>query len=231
MFKFNHITHRNQFEEYSSDKNTSHSQVAIYNEDDLSHLLFLGPADHDNHIIINKVEQSEPETPVESPLVLDTHDHTSDDESAILSDLEEESDLEIPPSPSRRRGGTMSISGDDFEFPVFLGRQDEPETHPAPLRPALRRCKPDAAQGLEKETSRHVHMATPEHHVSSIEGSMMSWWPAPMEDVEYDWEEERKAQATIPLEQHVSEVQGVLMSWWPAPAEMLQHDWNERFYE
>lgn len=240
MFKIRHFTRETQFEGYSSDKNTSSSQVAIYNEDDLSHLLYLEAADHGSHIIINKVDHSEPETPVEGPLFIDTSGHTSDNESAILSDLEAESDLEIPPSPSRRRWGTvsmsmsMSMSDDDVEFPVFLGRQQEVEPQSSPARPLLQRGGPSSTYKqqdcLKDEPNKHVQVVAPEHHVRSIEGSLMSWWPAPLETMEYDWAGER-TQPTIAPEKHVSKVQGPLMSWWPAPTEMLQYDWNERFYE
>lgn len=232
MFKFNHSTRETQFVDYSTDKNTtSLSQVAIYNEDDLSHLLFLESTDHGAHIIVNKVDRSEPETPVETPL--DTHGHNSDDESAILSDMDDESDLQIPSSPSRRRGGTMPISDDDFEFPVFLGRQQDVEVIPDFVGPALRRVDPvttlEHERAVEKADTQ-MAVVDPEHHVTSVEGSMISWWPAAVDDIEYDWVE-KSSQATIPLEKHVSELEGPMMAWWPASTEMLQHEWNERFYE
>ncbi|KAK9770398.1 hypothetical protein SCAR479_12967 [Seiridium cardinale] len=240
MFKFNQSTRTNQFEDYSSDKSATTPQVAIYNEDDLSHLLFLEPADHGSHIVINKVDRGEPETPLESPWVIDTSCNTSDDESAVLSDCEDESDLEIPPSPSRRRGGTMSISDDDFEFPVFLGRQqddeeEEEEVAPvAPLRPALKRSSP--ASSLEQQTTiqneatKHVQIVEPEHHLVSVEGPLMSWWPLPVENMEYDWVEKSR-QTSVPVAHQIHDVDGPLMSWWPASTEMLQYDWNEKFYE
>ncbi|KAI1859620.1 uncharacterized protein JN550_011928 [Neoarthrinium moseri] len=240
MFKSTQFTRPTQFEEYSSDK-TNSAQVAIYNEDDLSHLLYIERSKattHGDHVIINEVEHDEPETPFESPLDTGIHTPASDDnESAILSDCETESDLEIPPSPSRLRGGTMSISDDDFEFPIFLGRQEEEELPsatpaPAPLRPALRRSNPPAQVLVNTAGSecKHVQIVPPKHHVAAIEGPLMSWWPEPVEGMEYQWVQ-RPSKPTIPMEQHVSHVDGPLMSWWPAPIEMMEYEWNERFYE
>lgn len=248
MFKFNQPAARtSRFEDDSLDKNTSSSQVAIYNEDDLSHLLFLETVGHDSHIMINKVDDHvEAETPpdLESPLVSDHHDLSSDDESAILSDTEEESDVEIPPSPSRRRGGTMSISDDDFEFPIFLGQQqdvekrhEEEETGAANARPILRRGEtvPKSQQHSqelmgETDTTKHVQFVESEYQVASISGPLMSWWPTPIEDMEYDWVD-KASRTGMAIVEHMAEIEGPLMSWWPAPTEMLQYDWNERFYE
>ncbi|KAK6065623.1 hypothetical protein SCUP234_12463 [Seiridium cupressi] len=226
------------FEDYSSDKTATTPPVAIYNEDDLSHLLFLEAADHGSHIVINKVDRGEPETPLESPLVIDSSCNTSDDESAVLSDCEDEGDLEIPPSPSRRRGGTMSISDDDFEFPVFLGRQqdeEEEEVVPvAPLRPALKRSAPASSleqqRTIQNETTKHVQIVEPEHHLVSVEGPLMSWWPLPVENMEYDWVEKSR-QTSVPVAHQTHDIDGPLMSWWPTSTEMLQYDWNEKFYE
>jgi hypothetical protein len=246
MFKFGNTTRADRLETFSPDKNTSSSQVAIYNEDDLSHLLFLETAEHGGHIMINKVEHSEPETPVESPLITDSHGLSSDDDSAILSDCEEESDLEISPSPTRRRGGTMSACDDDFSFPVFLGRQEEADRHEeakvaptTPIRPILRRGGPatmikkqqeQQQHSIMAETNKHVQFVAPQRHVASIEGPLMSWWPAETEGVEYDWVEETSRIGTS-MKQRVAEIEGPLMSWWPASTETLQYEWNERFYE
>ncbi|KAI0170116.1 hypothetical protein BJ166DRAFT_494027 [Pestalotiopsis sp. NC0098] len=252
MFKYNTTAHTIKFEDESLDKSTSSSQVAIFNEDDLSHLLFLDAAGHDDHIMINKVGDhvAEAETPpeLESPLVSDSHGLSSDDdESAILSDYEEESEDEIPPSPSRRRGGTMSVSADDFEFPIFLGQQQEVEkrrqdgeeedtTAASTARPALRRgsalARPraNAERMGETEATRHVQFAEAERQVASIEGPLMSWWPARIEDMEYDWAE-KASRTGMAIVQHVAEIDGPLMSWWPASTDTLQYDWNERFYE
>lgn len=223
--------------DYPTSQNTSSSQVAIYNEDDLSHLLFLEPADHGSHIITgdNKVGCSEAKTLVESPLSADTHGNTLDDESAILTDPDEESDLEIAPSPSRRRGGTLSISDDGFEFPLSLSRQQDVETHVAPVRPAPRRVDPVSTLSQREQhilpgTDTHVQIVEAEHEVSPIEGALMSWWPAPMGDRDYD-QAEKNRQATISWEKHIPELEGPLMAWWPTLAEMSQHEWNERFYE
>ncbi|ETS75267.1 hypothetical protein PFICI_13751 [Pestalotiopsis fici W106-1] len=256
MFKFNQpaaAARTSRFEDDSLDKNTTSCQVAIFNEDDLSHLLFLETAGHDSHIMINKVDDHvEAETPLEleSPLVSDHHDLSSDDESAIISDTEEESDVEIPPSPSRRRGGTMSISDDDFEFPIFLGQQQDVEKRQddekssgtrqdaaANARPILRRGeavpKPRETQERigDTEATKHVQFVDKtEPQVASITGPLMSWWPTPIEDMEYDWVD-KASRTGMAIIEHVAEIEGPLMSWWPAPTDMLQYDWNERFYE
>lgn len=239
MLSFNQAARNNNsssYEGYASDgSSTDSAQVAIYNEDDLSHFLY---ADHtilsssqggSGNIIINAVER---DVPIATP-------HLSDNESAILSDFEGESDYEIPPSPSRRRGGTMSVSDSEFEWPVFLGRQEEPMTPELPVaglalpvaatkQPPMAMVSPNCVCA-QCTASRNGQMV-PHNQVGEIEGPMMSWWPAPIEDMEYDWTDDKREGLVRP-EQHLAEVEGPLMAWWPAPVEMLEYEWTERFYE
>jgi hypothetical protein len=255
MLSFNHTARNNKnnaYEDYPSDDATA--SVATYNEDDLTHLLYVDysktPAGQGNNIIINAVERNESSTstPLETPSwgAHTPATHHGDNESAILSDYEMESDYEILPSASRRRGGTMSVSDMDFEWPVFLGRQEEPQTPEMPslaplaARPKLLR-KVDPAQVVAYPlvkpncvcaactASRNGQMV-PHNQVAEIVGPLMSWWPAPLEGLEYDWAEDRP-QTLVRPEQHLREVDGPLMTWWPAPAEMLEYEWTERFYE
>lgn len=94
-------------------------------------------------------------------------------------------DFEIPPSPvPRRRGGTMCSSDDDFEWPVFLGRQADE------LSPSLRRrsSASSAASMAREKVVAPTNRVPREHHVSSIEGPLMSLWPAAAVD-ELEWSE------------------------------------------
>lgn len=190
------------------------AQVAIYNEDDLSHLLFADSSiepillHHHHH---DHLDGSL--TPLSSaPATSGTHtplfsDH-SDSESAVFEDWEPQHyqgqhqpqaedadrdlDFEIPPSPvPRRRGGTMCSSDDDFEWPVFLGRQADE------LAPSLRR--------------RSSAYSSASHSLAAVEA--------------------REAPADrIPSEQHVASIAGPLMALWPAaPVDVME--WSERFYE
>ncbi|RYP76207.1 hypothetical protein DL769_003678 [Monosporascus sp. CRB-8-3] len=177
-------------------------QVAIYNEDDLSHLLYAEAVEpsstshhhtasihdhyhhHDGHQHHNHDGTL---TPLEAPA---SGSHTpvfSDHESAVLDDWESD-EHEIPPSPSRRRGGTMCSSDDDFEWPVFLGRQSDELDASLLRRPSL--FEPDSSSGPrkagEKMTSKRRNVPE-EHHVSSIGGPLMALWPSAMEFLE--WQE------------------------------------------
>ncbi len=173
------------------------AQVAIYNEDDLSHLLFADsePAHHHHHHHQHHLDGSL--TPLTAPASSGTHtpafsdqheDALSDGESAVLEDWEEAGDagIEIPPSPSpRRRGGTMCSTDDDFEWPVFLGRQADE------LAPSLRRRS--SAASSTGSASGKADAAPPSrvprhHHVESISGPLMALWPASVAD-DMEWSE------------------------------------------
>ncbi|KAK7752177.1 hypothetical protein SLS62_005921 [Diatrype stigma] len=175
---------------------TTVAQVAIYNEDDLSHLLFadstIEPTLHHHHHHHHHYDGSL--TPLSSaPASSGTHtplfsDH-SDSESAVFEDgwesaqhqheaaEDQDLDFEIPPSPvPRRRGGTMCSSDDDFEWPVFLGRQADE------LAPSLRRrssaCSSASHSEQRATTAATAGYVPSEQHASSIEGPLMALWPA-----------------------------------------------------
>ena len=174
-------------------------QVAIYNEDDLSHLLYadaIEPAStshhhmasiHDHYHHHDQHQHHDHDgtlTPLEAPA---SGSHTpvfSDHESAVLEDWEND-ELEIPPSPSRRRGGTMCSSDDDFEWPVFLGRQSDELDASLLRRPSLFELDSSEPHKAEK-TSKRRDVAE-EKHVSSIRGPLMALWPNAMEVLE--WQE------------------------------------------
>ncbi|RYP77413.1 hypothetical protein DL771_001208 [Monosporascus sp. 5C6A] len=171
-------------------------QVAIYNEDDLSHLLYadaVEPASASHHHMASIHDHHQHHnhdgtlTPLEAPA---SGSHTpvfSDHESAVLEDWESDDELEIPPSPSRRRGGTLCSSDDDFEWPVFLGRQSDELDASLLRRPSL--FKLDSSEPphkAEEKTSKRKDVAE-ERHVSSISGPLMALWPSAMEVLE--WQE------------------------------------------
>ncbi|KAK8042826.1 hypothetical protein PG994_013309 [Apiospora phragmitis] len=260
-------TLRSQKYDFTTQKGIS-SLIAVANDDDLLDFLYVDGNHHhadSSKIIINHVIEPLHEddlTPFSNQSTgVHTPSHEDDDEDAVLSDLpsESEEDLEIPPSPptpQRRHRGATSVGEDDFEFPVFVGRQrDEspmpPHQQPSATRPPFQRA--EAAQSVTATiTAKKVQFHEPDvpadHHVVSVEGPVMSWWPAPIDTLEYDWvvknqraaEEELQQQEqeratkkikTVAVESHVADLEGPLMAWWPAPAELLEYDWFERFYE
>ncbi|KAI8957064.1 hypothetical protein F5Y11DRAFT_341000 [Daldinia sp. FL1419] len=200
-------------------------QVAIYNEDDLSHLLYVNHLHHDGHkgrVIVNHVYRDGYTTPLESGTQTP---ESETNETPILSDCESDFDEGVYSSSSSLDPYTRTSPlrfEDGFEFPVFLGRQAEETTH--------------VAEPVVSERAKQVCIATPEErHVSTISGPLMSWWPALEDLMEHEWIEEetveRKTSKETSQRQHVSDIEGSLMSWWPLPVELLEHEWDERFYE
>ncbi|KAI0164161.1 hypothetical protein GGR57DRAFT_452596 [Xylariaceae sp. FL1272] len=230
-------------------------EVAIYNEDDLSHLLFVDHHHHHHHHDGN----------MKAPAHFAGHD--AEPHMMFWSDSEScsEYDTQSPPTPltpvfeepsldayrAKGRRNALSVAFEDgFEFPVFLGRQAEewPTTrqmhcaHPAlspPLTPPV--------------TTAPVQMPTVAP-VDDISGSMMSWWPTPLEFDDNTWpsetaEWERGQSHQQGLQQgmcnmqqgtevrrdydvkHVDDIEGSMMTWWPSNVDMMEHEWNERFYE
>ncbi|KAK6827671.1 hypothetical protein PG995_010389 [Apiospora arundinis] len=258
-------TLRTQQDDYTTQKGIS-SLVAVANDDDLLDFLYVDGNHHhaeSSKIIINHVVEPLHEddlTPFSYP---STGAHTpehEEDEDAILSDIpsESEEDLEIPPSPptpQRRHRGATSVGEDDFEFPVFIGRQRDASPmppQPSATRPPFQRANDAQSVTANKAVHFHEPDVPADHHLASVEGPVMSWWPAPIDTLEYDWvvknqraaEEEQKRLAeqeqqeraskkikTVAVESHVADLEGPLMAWWPAPAELLEYDWFERFYE
>ncbi|XXH05848.1 hypothetical protein Hte_012286 [Hypoxylon texense] len=219
-----------------------HAEVAIYNEDDLSHLLYANHIRHDGNkhkVAVNHVYRDGFSTPPES-LSTGTQTPVSEsDETPVLSDCESNFDEGGSlPSPFNAHSRKNPLRFEDgFEFPVFLGRQaEELAPHESP-RPSLEEPASESGQSKHK----HVTIATAEgDHVSAISGPLMSWWPSPTELMEHEWVEEKKTvekaveskNATVmPSHEHVSDIEGPLMSWWPTSLNMMEHEWNEKFYE
>ncbi|KAK8052181.1 hypothetical protein PG993_003566 [Apiospora rasikravindrae] len=252
-------TLRSQQDDFTTQKGIA-NLVAVANDDDLLDFLYVDGNHHhadSSKIIINHVIEPLHEddlTPFSNPSTgLHTPEH-EEDEDAVLSDIpsESEEDLEIPPSPptpQRRHRGATSVGEDDFEFPVFLGRQCAEETQqPSATRPPFQRANDtQSVAAAKKAVQFHEPDVPADHHVVSVDGPVMSWWPAPIDTLEYDWvvknqraaEDEQQRQQepaakkikTVAVESHVADLEGPLMAWWPAPAELLEYDWFERFYE
>ncbi|KAI1489949.1 hypothetical protein F5X96DRAFT_582473 [Biscogniauxia mediterranea] len=218
-------------------------QAAIYNEDDLSHLLYVDEARHPRHhhqhrhhhheqhhfhnndkILINDVSQHHDEeddaelTPPEflSPLTGGTGTHTpfsTGSETPVLSycgdDSEADADNEAASSSSPPAACLLSqrlhqhhaalAREDGFEFPVFLGRQDDSDDSDdsnnyaaddegrhawLPATATKKTAGPLQIDTLVDAAPVAVH---DEEHVSAIDGPLMSWWPAPAEGQEHEW--------------------------------------------
>ncbi|KAI1397707.1 hypothetical protein F4819DRAFT_71759 [Hypoxylon fuscum] len=211
----------------------THPEVAIYNEDDLSHLLYVNHLHYDGHknkVIVNHVYRDGYSTPLESISSGIQTPASESNETPVLSDCESDSDEGAFSSPSTHSRRNSLRFEDGFEFPVFLGRQaDESQWHET-TQPA---SKPSTDINSQ---DKHVRVAaSEEHHVPEITGPLMSWWPEPLELMEHEWVQEdvaeSKAPATMSVHHHVSNIEGPLMSWWPVPMEMMEHEWDERFYE
>ncbi|KAI1100993.1 hypothetical protein F4804DRAFT_317360 [Jackrogersella minutella] len=225
----------------------SHSSppVAIYNEDDLSHLLYVNHLHHTGHkdkVIINHVYRDGYSTPLESHSSGAQTPETESNETPVLSDCESDFDEGVyyPTSSSDLYGRRSPLKFEDgFEFPVFLGRQVDDESLPhATARPSLKRSDPASELSAHLDSqAQNARMAAPEStHVLEISGPLMSWWPEPLEMMEHEWVDEKVADAknstnVLPVDGHVSDIEGPMMSWWPAPVELLEHEWEERFYE
>ncbi|KAH8885975.1 hypothetical protein GQ53DRAFT_347010 [Thozetella sp. PMI_491] len=218
-----------------ADPRLTQSQVAIYNEDDLSHLLYADHGHTELHTIVREGKPTlhHPHHHDDFSELLDhpsgTHTPESEtSESAILSDCESDDDENIiAPSPTRPRGG--SICSDTAEYPVFLGRQAEPATtRRSPQPQQVLAQKPCLCSHPKAGSGKHVKLVLPEQHVTEIEGPMMSWWPAPLETMEHKWTEAKvQEKKVVPEEHHVSNIEGPLMAWWPP----LSYEWSELFYE
>ncbi|KAI1392251.1 uncharacterized protein F4822DRAFT_390218 [Hypoxylon trugodes] len=218
-----------------SDSNTN-PQVAIYNEDDLSHLLYVNHLHHNHHggkVFINHVYRDGYSTPLES-LPTGTQTPVSEtNETPILSDCESDFDegVYLPSLSSTYSRGSPLGFEDGFEFPVFLGRQAEEPSPPIVRSDPVSKLSPGL--GYQRK---HDQAAAPKvNHVSDISGPLMSWWPEPPELMEHQWAEEKIVKSeepkAMPVEQHVSRIEGPLMSWWPTPVKYLEYEWDERFYE
>ncbi|KAI0189294.1 hypothetical protein EV127DRAFT_432309 [Xylaria flabelliformis] len=242
-------------------------QVSIYNEDDLSHLLYVNNNPHHHHHHHHHTHEPTPFVhPADNGTVLiNTVMDDMEYNTPALSDCESCSgseswgmDLEGPVTPPsevtdsealdayRRKGRRNALPG-DYDFPVFLGRQDEewqaPETlaHSSPAVPMKK------AETEEVPASRHV---------DAVKGPVMSWWPEPLETMKTDWTlenmeweleiekeklREREREGGIMSNKknvekdysagNIANIEGRLMSWWPEALETTEYEWSERFYE
>ncbi|KAI6088393.1 hypothetical protein F4821DRAFT_233618 [Hypoxylon rubiginosum] len=208
----------------------AHAEVAIYNEDDLSHLLYhnhIHDEGHKHKVIVNHVYRDGFTTPPESASTGTQTPVSEGDETPMLSDCESDFDEGVSPTSSlhsHSRRNPLKFE-DGFDFPVFLGRQADDSVPQEMAQPSLQEPVSELSQ------AKHVRIAAADNgHVSDISGPMMSWWPGPMELMEHEWAEQETVEAT-PKPEHVSSIEGPLMSWWPASVNIMEHDWNERFYE
>ncbi|KAI0835524.1 hypothetical protein F5Y06DRAFT_276519 [Hypoxylon sp. FL0890] len=194
------------------DSNTN-PQVAIYNEDDLSHLLYVNHLHHSGHkekVVINHVYRDGYSTPLECfPSGTQTPESESN-ETPVLSDCESDSEegMCLPTSPNAYSQMNPLKFEDGFEFPVFLGRQAEESSYQTPL------SRSEPASRVSSD-AKHVRIAAPEEsHVSEITGPLMSWWPEPLEMMEHEWIDEKfadsKSSHVMPADRHVSNIEGPL---------------------
>ncbi|KAI1131348.1 hypothetical protein F5Y10DRAFT_233911 [Nemania abortiva] len=258
---------------------TGDSSVAIYNEDDLSHLLYVSNSPHHHHhhhhkhhhhaheqksfihpadngmVLINTiVEDMESSTPALSDCESCSESSGTDGEGLMtppLSTFEEFDDGSLEAYRRKGRRNAMAFE-DGFEFPIFLGRQDEEEWHVEP--------KSLPQQPIMTSPAAVPVKAAPDvpakQHVAAIGGPLMSWWPEPMETMENTWDienmkwelqlereklnEREREGGILPSEKTyegqydarpVADIEGPLMSWWPEPLETMEYEWSERFYE
>ncbi|KAI1344482.1 hypothetical protein F5Y15DRAFT_113079 [Xylariaceae sp. FL0016] len=206
---------------------TTRPQVAIYNEDDLSHLLFVNNAHHRQHhhhvhdphvhpadegkVIINHVVH-DVVTPYRSGLCTPATDEGretplfSDCESCSGSEADPEAEAEptplTPPSLDayRGKGRRNALQFEDgFEFPVFLGRQAEGEEEEA--------VETEVAARPALRPASHVRVEV--RQVRDAEEETAHWVKPMQED----------------------EVSGSMMAWWPTPMAYAENDWTEEKME
>lgn len=226
---------------------------------DLPGLLSIHAHGHDEHdqIIINPIHDngvlpSMPSTGAHTPLT----EH--DDEEAILSDIpsESESELEVAPTTpitQRRHRNATSVSSDDFEFPIFLGRQDE--------EPIVMDAVPSRAQlrsKVTKTTTQSVSAADFDFPIflgqqdeTYVPRQAVHVASVPNKAVETGISINKSLPAVAP-ESYPTSLSGPMMSWWPSPIEtskasllderlmeawmrtpkdLTEHEWTEAFYE
>ncbi|KAI0169730.1 hypothetical protein GGR52DRAFT_479211 [Hypoxylon sp. FL1284] len=206
--------------------------VAIYNEDDLSHLLYANHMHHEGHkhrVIVNHVYRDGFSTPLSTGT--QTPESDSEGDTPVFSDCDSYFGGEgaSPPSSSLHAFSHKKEPlrfEDGFDFPVFLGRQAE-ESVPHEMGPSVRTAPPP--------TSRAEPAPAEDEHVRDISGPLMSWWPTPTGIMEHEWVQDEaaapKSSKVVITHQHVSGIEGSMMSWWPTPIDMMEYEWNERFYE
>ncbi|KAI1163735.1 hypothetical protein F5B18DRAFT_308669 [Nemania serpens] len=258
-------------------KQAHDSEVSIYNEDDLSHMLYFSSQPHHHHhhhhnhhhahaqglfthpadagtVFVNTVmDDMEANTPALSDCESCSGSETETDvEGALTPPLSAYEAINGKALDAYRRKGRRNAMAfeDGFEFPVFLGRQDEETCDPETLARSL----PNRTSLAEAPKKPDIGVPASQH-VKAISGPAMAWWPEPLETMEYSWDienmqwelqlEREKLMArereggivdTTKLEKKcekeydskpVEHIDGPLMSWWPAPL----YDWSDYFYE
>ncbi|KAI0817749.1 hypothetical protein GGR55DRAFT_36889 [Xylaria sp. FL0064] len=190
--------------------------VAIYNEDDLSHLLYVSSNPHHHHH--HRHHRHHEQTPYTHPAdvgtifintIMDDGEATtpalSDCDSCYGSETSGAS-IESPVTPPlstlddidgealeayRRKGRRNAFSTDlqdGFGFPIFLGRQDEED---AVEEWPLKSLNPPQEQQKTTTPAVKTTEIPPSQHLSAVEGPMMSWWPEPLDTMEDDWTVEK----------------------------------------
>ncbi|KAI0908938.1 hypothetical protein F4823DRAFT_462902 [Ustulina deusta] len=203
----------------------SDPQVAIYNEDDLSHLLFVGSNPHHHHhhhrhpaheqapfthpadagtIFINTVAD---DVEANTPALSDCESCCGSEGSGVyiespvtppLSGLDNIDDLAL--EAYRRKGRRNAFSTKpqgDFGFPIFLGRQDEEGEMEAEEEYPITTRSPREA--LLPSPAAKLPQIPASQHVNAIQAPAMSWWPEPLEKMENEWTVE-KTQWQLQLE-------------------------------
>ncbi|KAI1757337.1 hypothetical protein F4782DRAFT_224334 [Xylaria castorea] len=177
-------------------------QVSIYNEDDLSHLLYVNSKPHHHHHHHHTHEPRPFVHPADNGTVLintvmDEMDYNTPALSDCGSYSDSESsgmDIEGPATPpfeeidgesleAYRRKGRRNALSVDTEFPVFLGRQDEEWQAPETLAHSSPNLTSPAVPMKNAETEE----IPASRHVDAVKGPAMSWWPEPLETMKTDW--------------------------------------------
>lgn len=224
------------------------TEVAIYNEDDLSHMLYANNHPHHHHQDHHHHHHDGFTHPADKSTVFVNSIELSDCDSSSSwsgSDSEgvEESPLSTFSDPDqasldayRRKGRRNAFHFEDgFDFPVFLGRQSQklpamPRTSQTPLQ------TPAAPAVVVGKETQEVH--EDEH--------AMSWWPGTLQDLmeniwtaeEMEWmmetekekhmaEKTEKDDATLDAESTTES----LMSWWPQAVEESEEETEEDEYD
>ncbi|KAI1429914.1 hypothetical protein F5Y12DRAFT_210812 [Xylaria sp. FL1777] len=204
-------------------------QVAIYNEDDLSHLLYVSSNPHHHHhhhhrhheqrpythpadvgtVLINTVAAAADDMEANTPALSDCDSCCGSETSGVyiespvtppLSNLDDVDDIALEAYRRKgRRNAFSTDSQDDLGFPVFLGRQEEDVVEDE--WPLKSSLSWSAQRQQEQEAKPAVKMAEipASQHVGAVEGPLMAWWPEPLDSTECDWAVE-KTQWQLQLE-------------------------------
>ncbi|KAI0127623.1 hypothetical protein BJ170DRAFT_380955 [Xylariales sp. AK1849] len=201
-------------------KTSTIPSVSIYNEDDLSHLLYQRSKPLDDAEIHEAFDHAH----CLGAIAAAFDDYCSDvpheysDDSGLPSD-DEEDEVSTPTLEDTVKRSSLA-SAPRFDLHTGLSNLES-------------RRQEDARQ---IETQVQENDVEPEmRRVSTITGRLMSLWPLPTDLQEYEWSDEEEEDdgmdGVVPESQHVSRIEGACMSWWPLPVDIEKHEWNERFYE